>query len=279
MVDMTDEARVSVVGDTAVRYHERGSGVPVLILHGVGVDHREMATALEPLFVDRSSYRRIYVDLPGMGGTPAPEALDSNDAVLDLLLGFADDVVGGDEFLVVGHSYGGYLGRAIASRHASRVAGMALICPATDRSRDVPDHVVLHTSGDPAHSLDPAAGAEFREYFVVHTPETARRFQEAVVPAKSLVDRSALSRIFVRWRLREETEDRPQFTRPVLILAGRQDSSVGWLDSVRLLDRYPRATLAVLDRAGHALAHEQGSLLVALMAEWLDRVEESRRRR
>src|SRR5262245_42525177 len=33
-----------------VSYNELGSGMPVLILHGAGVDHREMTAALEPLF-------------------------------------------------------------------------------------------------------------------------------------------------------------------------------------------------------------------------------------
>ena len=52
-------------------YVEHGNGFPVLVLHGSGVDHREMAAALEPLFAQRPGYRRIYVDLPGMGRTPA----------------------------------------------------------------------------------------------------------------------------------------------------------------------------------------------------------------
>lgn len=64
------------------------------------------------------------------------------------------------------------------------------------------------------------------------------------------------------------------FHRPTLIVAGRQDSSVGYADAWRLVDRYPRATFAVLDRAGHALPHEQGPLLGALVEEWLDRVRE-----
>ncbi len=34
------------------------------------------------------------------------------------------------------------------------------------------------------------------------------------------------------------------------------------------------ATFAVLDRAGHALPHEQPGLIHALVAEWLDRVHE-----
>jgi pimeloyl-ACP methyl ester carboxylesterase len=41
-----------------------------------------------------------------------------------------------------------------------------------------------------------------------------------------------------------------------------------------LLEHYPRATFAVLDRAGHALPHEQPELLHGLVTEWLDRVRE-----
>ena len=42
-----------------------------------------------------------------------------------------------------------------------------------------------------------------------------------------------------------------------------------------LLKYYPRATLAVLDRAGHALHMEQSKLFNMLVEEWLDRVREA----
>ena len=41
-----------------------------------------------------------------------------------------------------------------------------------------------------------------------------------------------------------------------------------------MLEHFPRATFAVLDRAGHALPHEQPGLIRALVTEWLDRVHE-----
>ena len=63
------------------------------------------------------------------------------------------------------------------------------------------------------------------------------------------------------------------FGGPTLILAGRQDASVGYLDAIDLLESYPRATLAILDRAGHGLRAEQPALFRALTNEWLDRVE------
>ncbi|MEO5965272.1 MAG: hypothetical protein ABIR11_07385 [Candidatus Limnocylindrales bacterium] len=61
---------------------------------------------------------------------------------------------------------------------------------------------------------------------------------------------------------------------PALIVAGRQDSIVGYRDGWSILEHLPRATFAVLDRAGHALEREQSALFKALAGEWLDRVEE-----
>jgi pimeloyl-ACP methyl ester carboxylesterase len=268
------------VNGIPVHHAQHGSGTPVLALHGAGVDHREIMGALEPLFADRPGYRRIYPDLPGMGRTPAPETIDSNDAVLELLLGLVDVVIGQEAFLLVGHSYGGYLARAIANRRPGQVAGLALVCSIGEQAGEDehPGHVVLHAADDldPDSALAPELAAEFRNYLVVHTPETLRRFQETVAPGVALVDRAALERIFARWQLRTAPEQAPAYANPTLILAGRQDATVGYAGSWRLLEHYPRATFAVLDRAGHGLPHEQVGLLTALLAEWLDRVGEHR---
>ena len=268
------------VNGIPMHYAQHGSGTPVLALHGAGVDHREIMGALEPLFADRPGYRRIYPDLPGMGRTPAPETIDSNDAVLDLLLGLVDAVIDEQAFLVVGHSYGGYLARAIANRRPGQVAGLALLCSTGEDGREDerPKHVVLHAADDLDLDgvLEPEMAAEFRNYLVVQTPATLRRFQETVPPGAALVDQVALERIFARWQLGTAPEQVPAYANPTLILAGRQDATVGYTGSWRLLEHYPRATFAVLDRAGHGLPHEQVGLLGALLAEWLDRVGEHR---
>jgi pimeloyl-ACP methyl ester carboxylesterase len=64
------------------------------------------------------------------------------------------------------------------------------------------------------------------------------------------------------------------FSGPTLILTARQDHLCGYRDAWDLLDNYPRATFAVLDRAGHFVNIEQEVLCHALMREWLDRVAE-----
>ncbi len=60
----------------------------------------------------------------------------------------------------------------------------------------------------------------------------------------------------------------------MLFLTGRFGDSCGYQDAYQILDNYPRATCAILDRAEHLLAFEQTTLFKAPVSEWLDRVDE-----
>jgi pimeloyl-ACP methyl ester carboxylesterase len=95
-----------------------------------------------------------------------------------------------------------------------------------------------------------------------------------IEPSLSLADHEALERIGDRWTLAPRPGYGERFEQPALIVTGRQDSVVGYAGQWDLVERYPRATFAVLDRAGHALPHEQPDLLGALVREWLQRVSE-----
>jgi pimeloyl-ACP methyl ester carboxylesterase len=260
-----------------VHYDEHGEGVPALVLHGAGVDHRELRAALEPAFAKLSGYRRIYPDLPGMGRTPAPSSIQSADDVLDVLLGLADRLVGERPFVVIGHSAGAYYAQAIADARRADVAGLALICPLIGGLRDMPEHVVVHASDDLGDEYETPELSGFRDYFVVHTPQTLERYVEHVEPATAMADDAALERIGARWDLSPRAEQIEPFGEPTLVVAGRQDSTVGFAGQWEVVGRYPHATFAVLDRAGHALPHEQPDLLFALVREWLDRVRQTGR--
>jgi len=70
---------------------------------------------------------------------------------------------------------------------------------------------------------------------------------------------------------------RPPFSKPTLVLTGRQDIDVGYRDAWRLVECYPRATFVALDRADHGLPIDETDLFEALVLNWLQRVEEWRR--
>ena len=251
------------VGKVVIYHREHGTGRPVLVLHGAGVDHREVEACFEPVLQDVSGLRRIYPDLPGMGRTAAPDTLRSADDVLAALLAFADEATRGAPHLLVGHSAGAYYAQAMALGRPQQVAGLALICPLVPGLHDVPAHRRVAGSGE-------IGDDDFRSYFVLQTPEMLDRYERYVAPAAALVDRAALERIGERWTLTPQAG--PAYAGPTLIVAGRLDSTVGYAAATDLLDQYPHASLAVVDGAGHALPHEQPDLLRALLLEWLARV-------
>ena len=260
-----------------VHYVEYGAGIPVVALHGWAVDHHYMTAVLEPVFADRSGgteYRRIYVDSPGMGRTPAPESIASTADMLEVILAFIDGVLGKEPFLIAGHSHGGYLARGVVDRRPGQVKGLALINPMGRRAEkaQLPAHVVLHRSGNLDGILEPALEAEYSGYLVIQTPETLRLFAEREGPGIASADGAALERIYKDFFLPEPPETGEPFTRPTLILTGRQDSFTGYVPGWEWLPHYPRASYVVLDGAGHGLPHEQVSLTTALLGEWLDRV-------
>lgn len=260
----------------ALSFVEEGAGTPVLALHGWTPDHRLMLGCLEPVFADRTGYRRLYPDLPGMGKSPAPRSIACSDDVLAAVHDFVDDAIGDSQFLLIGESYGGYLARALARDRADQVLGLALICPVgtalRSENRTVPALRVLRPDPELITALDERVAAEFSAMAVVQTPETARRFRDEVLPGLDLADATAMARIEQRWELSSEPETSDPFTRPTLIITGRQDHCVGYVDQFALLPHYPRATFAVLDVAGHNTQIEQPQLFNALIYEWLDRV-------
>lgn len=247
---------------TVVHYAEHGSGVPLLILHGGGVDHREPQACFEPAFDGAPGYRRIYPDLPGMGRAKAASAIRSAEDVLEVLLDFAERASGGDPYLVAGHSAGAYYARAMALKAPHRVAGLALICPLLPGEFEVPDHRILVQEAE-------SADQDFAEYFVIQTADMLDRYERFVVPGAQLADAHAMERIDQRWEL-PGTEHRA-YAGPTLLVAGRQDSIVGFAGTIAAAAEFPNSTLALLDRAGHALPHERPDLLHALVLDWLAR--------
>ena len=246
-----------------VQHVVHGTGQPVFVLHGVGVDHREAEACFEPAFDGVTGYRRIYPDLPGMGRTPAT-GIDGAEDVVRALLDFADEVAAGERYLLAGHSAGAYFAQRMAARAPDRVTGLALFCPMVPGRRDVPEHRVVAGPGD-------LGDEEFRRYFVVQTQEMLDRYERFAVPGMQLVDEAAVNSIFAQGEL--PAPDGPAYGGPTLVVAGRLDSAVGYAAAGDLALTYPRASLAVLDDAGHALPHEQPEPLLHERTQQLRRVE------
>lgn len=253
---------------------ERGSGTPLVLLHGFGVDHR-ILLPLDPVIEAAGGWRRIYLDLPGCGGTPIGDVASAEDVVGAV----RDEIrrrVGDEPFAVLGNSFGGMLARRLAHDLRDRVLGLATVAGvfvAEHDRRDVPGQTVLVEDPQVVLGLG-EAGEAYREVAVIQTADNAQAFLTYVHPGLAASDQAGLDRIAARYAFDSEPEDASPapFTQPAVFITGRQDQVVGYRDAWARLDHYPRASFAVLDAAGHNVHLDQPAATAALVAEWLRRV-------
>lgn len=118
-----------------LHYLDRGSGPPVLLLHGLASQLQTWTFALTRMLEGR--YRLIMPDRPGSGYSQAgPDASLATQA--DLMIKLLRQL-GVTQCLVVGHSAGGALALAMALEHPDDVTGLVLIAPASQPQDDAPD--------------------------------------------------------------------------------------------------------------------------------------------
>ena len=108
---------------TLIAFERRGTGAPMVLLHGYPLDH----TIWEPLVpMLEKDFDLILPDLRGFGDS---QAMGTNLVMAD----YAADVAGLLDQLniqkaaVAGHSMGGYVALAIARAYPSRVLGLGLV--------------------------------------------------------------------------------------------------------------------------------------------------------
>jgi pimeloyl-ACP methyl ester carboxylesterase len=269
-----------MVRDCDVYYEASGKGTPVISLHGSTLDIHSMIGCMEPIFENRNGWKRIYLDLPGHGKTSGRDWIKGSDDVLQVVLDFIDNIISDTPFVLTGLSYGGYIARGIVHHRPEQVEGLLLIVPrvvSNPADRALPPKRVLAKEESFLKKLDAQLREGFEEVAVVQTQSHWSRYAKEIIPGVSVADNQFLQRLqpSIDAFSFDVDELARKYERPTLILTGRQDHWVGYQDAWRILENYPRATFAVLDRAGHAVQLEQGDLFNALVNEWLDRVEET----
>lgn len=265
------------IRNLSINYEVIGEGKPIVIIHGYSVDHRLMSGCMEPILSSQSNYKRIYIDLPGMGESECAEWITSSDIMLDIVLEFINNIIPNENFLLAGQSYGGYISRGIIYKMMDRVDGILLVCPvimADFKERNVPEHVVLLKDERLLSKLKLEDVEDFNSMSVVQSEKIYNRYKKEIMSGIEIGNMEFLKKLKETGYEFSFDVDKlyRKFDKPSLIITGRQDSCVGYKDAWNILSNFPRATFSVLDMAGHNLHIEQEEVFNALVKEWLTRV-------
>lgn len=267
------------IKNVSINYEIIGHGKPIIMLHGYYIDHRLMSGCMEPIFSDKEGYKRIYIDLPGMGKSESSEWIKSSDDMLDIVIGFIEKIIPNEKFLLVGQSYGGYLSRGVLHKMADRVNGIVLICPviiSDYKKRSVEENVVLIKDNELLSKISEEDAEDMNFDFVVQSQRIYERWQDELISDYGTTDEEFLDSLRQNGYGFSFEVDKvhKKYDKPALILLGKQDACVGYKDGWSILENYSRATFAIVDRAGHLLQIEQENLFNSLVNDWLIRVNE-----
>ncbi|GKX68513.1 alpha/beta fold hydrolase [Inconstantimicrobium mannanitabidum] len=267
------------VKDLSINYEIIGEGKPIIMIHGYYADNRVMAGCMEPIFSIKDGYKRIYIDLPGMGKSESAEWITNSDIMLDIVIDFIEKIIPNENFLIVGNSYGGYVSRGVIYKMQDRVDGIVLICPLLIpdyKKRNLPEHVVLVKDDMLLSKLTPEVAEDFNACMVAQSERIYERYQSEIMAGVEVANSEFLQTIMKNGYGFSFYVDKldEKVNKPTLILLGKQDDCVGYKDAWDILDNFPRATLSILDGAGHNLQIEQEELFNSLINEWLVRIEE-----
>lgn len=253
----------------------RGEGTPLLCLHGFPLTHKSLLP-IDNSFEEAGSWKRIYVDLPGMGQSAESGDIRGYQAVLEALKRFVTEEIGDQKYAIFGYSFGAILARALAQSTPGQVLGLGFLCPeiiADPKKSTLPNRKPVETDTAFLRTLRTEDLQAYKATSIVETRQNWDLFSEYILPAFTEFNEQAISAISSDPVLEGIPEPRGYvFDPPTLFVHGRQDNMAGFVDAFNILEHYPHATYAVLDRSGHTAHLDQPNLVSQLVTEWLARV-------
>ena len=250
-----------------LHYLERGTGIPVVLLHGNGTMAYEFEVS-SLLGLAAEKYRVLAFDRPGYGysGRPRGQAWTSKEQA-DLLFK-ALQALGIEQAIVVGHSWGTMVATSLALEHPECVRSLVLLSGyyyPTPRM----DVLLLSPPSIPGFgdiirpTISPFIGRmlwpALIQKFFSPAPVTARWNAEFPVwmtlrPSQILASavETALMTSEAFWLAQRYQE----LQMPIVIMAGASDMHVATkMHSERLHDQIPHSKLILVPDAGHMIHH------------------------
>lgn len=111
------------VNGVELAYERRGTGVPLVLLHGYPLDHH-LWDEIVPLLED--TFDLMLPDLRGFGESRAVDSFYTMEDYAGDVAGLLDHL-GIQKTAIAGHSMGGYVALAFARLFPERVRGLALV--------------------------------------------------------------------------------------------------------------------------------------------------------
>lgn len=262
--------RTVIAAGIRTNFHDLGSGMPMLLIHGSGPGVSAFANwrLAMPVLADRA--RVIAPDMVGFGFTdrPAGQRYDM-DAWLRQAIGVLD-ALRIDRVNLVGNSFGGALALALAIRHPDRVRRLVLMGSVGVRFPITPglDAVWGYTpSFERMRQLLDIFAYDRR---LVSDELALLRYEASIRPGFQESFAAMFPAPRQRWvdAMASDERDIRRIPHETLVIHGREDKIIPLQTSLTLADWIPRSQLHVFGRCGHWTQIEHAARFARLVGDF-----------
>jgi 3-oxoadipate enol-lactonase len=229
-----------------VNASQTGNGPPLFLLHSLLSDRASFDAVAPEL---SRSFRVIIPELPGFGRSPAVSG--GLAGVADRMAAAVKDAAGGDEAIVLGNGYGGFVALQMAIRHPGIASKLVLAdCGAafSQTGREAFRNMAAAASAKGLSAItDVAMRRLFAPEFQAQHPDLMRDRREAFLKTDPDVFRAACGAL-------AELDLRPELAKvevPVLVLVGEHDEATPPPMSHELAAGLPNARLEIIAGCAH----------------------------
>jgi proline iminopeptidase len=271
-------------------YDVTGTGTPVLVMHGGGLDLDSLRPWLAPL---TSQVQLIYYDQYGLGRSERPD--DYSGITNDTWVRQAEALrqfLGHEKVLVFGHSYGGYIALEYALKHPDQVSGLVLLSTAAvlDYAAEVWAEASARSDAEQIEAVmalfhHPDAVGASGPVKAPQTDDDLARLWRVVLPVytSALTPRDAgrlLEPIVFSARGHNHQVDfllpaydvsarLPEITAPALVMTGARDFITTPAAARRIQAGIRDSELVIFERSGHFPYVEESELFLQTVRNWL----------
>ncbi|MBF0410868.1 MAG: alpha/beta hydrolase [Candidatus Riflebacteria bacterium] len=249
-----------------IRYHEQGTGTPLILLHGGGLTSK-MWEAFIPYAAKH--FRVLAPDTRGHGLTNNPDGKFSYQLLAEDTIAFAE-ALKIEKPIICGYSDGGITAVTVAKNHPSFPRAI-VTCGAAPVSENL-THYIAGLKLFFAIEVNNTLSDKDLDTIASERPEMVKKYQFLHQQNNDpQYWRTLMKTVWPQWASPGfyNAQDISQITVPTLILLGDRDEFFQVEDAVKLLRMLPDGYLAIGPGASHTFFRDKPELFHSLLFDFL----------
>ena len=249
--------------NVAIHDHTKGSGYPIILLHGVFQD----MDVFEPLIKKLSkNYQVISIDLRGHGLSDTPHDSRVDDYISDIqqLL----NALFINSAYVIGLELGATIATGLTYKNPDLINGMVLINPTDDHST-FPDNRIYDRHADEIRTMSDEDKEKYLLRFRYKNIKQAKKFVKSHIPSNDLQtmeEEIAVKRSFKDFDIISLL---PDIETRTLVISGQYDGKILYSEGKRISELLPNAEFKLFEGSGELPFIEEKEKFIKVLEEFL----------